>query len=261
MNRVDEKVIIVTGGGSGIGRASCELLAKAGAKVIATDINVAAVNETVDQIVASGDKAVAIEHDATSEADWKKVITFAVENYGALDVLVNNVGGCVLGELKDATESDWRKTMAVNLDSTFLGTREGINTMLSNKKGGSIINISSIAGLIEETSPVAYCSAKGGVRMLSKAAAAEARRKRYNIRINSIYPGGIKTDGKLQYGIDEALMDRQVKEGVMGEAIDIARGVLFLASDDSSFINGSELVIDGGATTTILNPTSGTLDL
>ena len=119
MNRVDEKVIIVTGGGSGIGRASCELLAKAGAKVIATDINVAAVNETVDQIVASGDKAVAIEHDATSEADWKKVITFAVENYGALDVLVNNVGGCVLGELKDATESDWRKTMAVNLDSTF----------------------------------------------------------------------------------------------------------------------------------------------
>ena len=261
MNRVDEKVIMVTGGGRGIGRASCELLAKAGAQVIATDIEVASVNATVDQIIASGGKAVAIEHDATNEADWKRVIAFAIEHYGAVDVLVNNIGACVLGELKDATESDWRKTLAVNLDSTFLGTREGINTMLNNKNGGAIINISSIAGLIEETSAVTYCAVKGGVRMLSKAAAAEAKRKRYNIRINSIYPGGIRTPGKHQYGIDEDLMVRQVEEGVMGEAIDIARGVLFLASDDSSFINGSELVIDGGATATILNSTSGILDV
>lgn len=255
MNRVDGKVAIVTGGGSGIGRASCELMAKAGAQVVVADIDISSAEETVKNIVDAGGEAVAIALDAASESDWEKVITFTLEHFKKLDVLVNNAGIAVQGSIKDTSLDDWEKVIAVNMSGTFLGTRDAINAMIDNPKGGAIINISSIAGLIEEKSPVSYAASKGGVRMFSKAAAAECKREGHNIRVNSIYPGGIDTPAASKGASEEVIawIRKTVKEGNMGEPIDIARGVLFLASDDSSYVTGSELVIDGGVTTTIFN--------
>ena len=265
MNRVDNKVALVTGGGSGMGKATCELLAKAGAQVVVTDINLESANGTVKTIIDSGGEAIAIEHDVASEADWNRVIDLTLEHFKKLDVLVNNAAIPSAGEksitgqekdFKDTSLEDWRTVQGVNFDGVFLGMRCAINAMIDNKHTGSIINISSVAALVAEGSPVPYAASKGGVRMLSKAAAIDCKTKGYNIRVNSIYPGAIDT--LMRPPTKESLIRKMKQDGHMGEPIDIARGVLFLASDDSSFTTGSELVIDGGATSSLF---VGKLDL
>lgn len=256
MNRVDDKVALISGGGSGMGKASCELLAKAGAQVVVTDIDLASAQETVQTILDSGGEAIAIQHDVASEVDWQRVIDLTLEHFKKLDVLVNNAA--IPGQKKDFKDTqieDWRTIQSVNFDGVFLGIRSAINAMIGNKHTGSIINISSAAGLVAEGSPVSYAASKGGVRMLSKAAAIDCKTKGYKIRVNSIYPGAIDTP--LRRLLKESVTQRQKlkQDGHMGEPIDIARGVLFLASDDSSFITASELVIDGGVTASLFgNP-------
>jgi len=259
MNRVDDKVALVTGGGSGMGKATCELLAKAGAQVVVTDINLASAKETVKTIMNSGGEAIAIQHDVASEVDWQNAIDLTLAKFKKLDVLVNNAAIPSAGkksatgqekDFKDTLLEDWRTVQGVNFDGVFLGMRSAINTMIGNKQTGSIINISSVAALVAEGSLIPYAASKGGVRMLSKAAAIDCKTKRYNIRVNSIYPGGIDTPMRLP--IKESVMRKLKQNGLMGEPIDIARGVLFLASDDSSFITGIELVIDGGATASLI---------
>jgi len=266
MNRVDGKVAIVTGGGSGMGKASCELLAKAGAQVVVTDINLASAQETKKIIIETGGDAIAIQHDVANETDWKTVIDLTLEHFKKLDVLVNNAAIPSAGEksitgqekdFKDTSLEDWRTVQSVNFDGVFLGIRYAINTMIGNEQTGSIINIASTAGIEADGSPVPYAASKGGVRMLSKAAAVDCRTGGYDIRVNSIYPGPIDTSMRLP--IEESLKQKLKQEGHLGAPIDIARGVLFFASDDSSFITGSELVIAGGALKSPID-TSSTLD-
>ena len=248
MNSVEDKVALVTGGGRGIGKASCELLAQAGAKVVVTDIDIASAEAAVKSIIESNGEAIAIQHDVSQEVDWKKAMAATLETFGQLDVLVNSAGIVIAKNLKDTSLEEWRRLMSINLDGAFLGTRSAIQTMKDNANMGSIINIASISGLVGQNVTASYSASKGGLRLLSKAAATECGKKRYNIRVNSICPGSIDTPLNQDfYETPEGkLLKSLIPLGRWGQATDVAKSVLFLASDDSSFITGIDLVIDGG---------------
>jgi NAD(P)-dependent dehydrogenase (short-subunit alcohol dehydrogenase family) len=248
--RVNNKVALVTGGGSGLGEAISLRLAEEGATVVVSDIN-----ESSAQSVAAaiGDKAVAVHQDVTSEQRWAEVVNETVERFGRLDILVNNAGIAIVGTVEDTSLADWQATQNVNLDAVFLGTREAIKVMQDG--GGSIINISSVEGIIGEPTLAAYNASKGGVRIFTKSAALHCAAEGYNIRVNSVHPGFIATamvSGAVALMSEEdgaAFQERilaNIPMGEMGEPIDIANGVLFLASEESRYMTGSELVIDGG---------------
>jgi len=252
MDRVKDKVAIVTGGAGGLGNAEASLLAKEGARVVVTDIDGAAVEKVAGAINSAGGMALGLKHDVTRETDWDRVIGKTLDDFGRLDVLVNNAGVIIYKKIEDTSLDEWRWLMSVNLDGVFLGTKFAIAAMKKNG-GGSIINISSTAGLIGNPDASAYHASKGGVRLFTKAAAIECSRAGYgyNIRVNSIYPGVINT------AMADALRQDQNKYntalswhpiGHFGEPEDVAYGVLYLASDESKFLTGSELVIDGGWT-------------
>lgn len=252
MDRVKGKVAIVTGSGGGMGRAEAMLLAQEGAKVVVTDIDEAAAKNVAEEINSQGGKAVFIRHDVASEIDWGIVIRKTLEEFGRLDVLVNNAGVILYKKIEDISLAEWRWLMSVNLDGVFLGTRSAIEVM-KKSGGGSIINIASVAGLIGNPDAAAYHASKGGVRSLSKAAAIECSKAGYdyNIRVNSIYPGVINTRMADDLRKDETKYKTAVSWhpiGHFGEPEDVAYGVLYLASDESKFLTGSELVIDGGWT-------------
>ena len=259
MNQVEGKVALVTGGGSGIGEATCLLLAAAGAAVVVTDINQVTGEETAETIKDKGGKAIFLHHDVTSEADWQRICDAPLATYGRLDILVNNAGisGAGLPPFEEATLASWHKVMSINLDAVFLGTQKAVLLMKAGG-GGSIINLSSVMGLVGGAG-AAYNASKGGVRLLTKSVAVYCGTMGYNIRVNSVHPGYVWTplvsslvdvldDGNMtEAGLREMLIERH-PIGRLGVAEDIARGILFLASDDSSFMTGSELVIDGGYT-------------
>jgi NAD(P)-dependent dehydrogenase (short-subunit alcohol dehydrogenase family) len=193
-----------------------------------------------------------MKHDVTSETGWKSVIDRTLEEFGRLDVLVNNAGVIIYNKIEDTSLAEWRWIMSVNLDGVFLGTKFAIAAMKKNG-GGSIINIASVAGLIGNPDASAYHASKGGVRSLSKAAAIECSKAGYdyNIRVNSIYPGVINTHMADDLKQDEIKYKTALSwhaMGRFGEPQDVAYGVLYLASDESRFLTGSELVIDGGWT-------------
>ena len=255
MNRVDGKVAIVTGGGSGIGREASQLLSEAGAAVVVTDIDIDAADETAAAIVAEGRSAVAVKHDVGSPDDWTAVIDATLDCFGSLSVLVNNAGvSGGVGMFEDTSLETWRQVMSVNLDGVFLGTQQAVKTM--KHAGGSIINISSVMGIVGGVN-AAYNASKGGVRLLTKSVAAYCGNNNLPIRINSVHPGYVWTPmiqniaSVIPGGTEQDVRDMLIPRhpiGRLGEPIDIARGILFLASDDSSFMTGSELVIDGGYT-------------
>jgi NAD(P)-dependent dehydrogenase (short-subunit alcohol dehydrogenase family) len=262
MGRVAERVAVVTGAGGGIGRASAALLAAEGAFVFATDVDEAGGMETCAIIARAGGEAAFMRLDVVDEEAWRSVMDAVWSRKGALHILVNNAGICLLVPLLDMTLASWRRQMAVNLDGVFLGTRAAIPPM-ARSGGGSIINVSSGAGLTGVPLLSGYCATKGGVRLFSKAAALECARLRNGIRVNSVHPGGVETpiwakmshDGDLPP--DDALETEMAEKrawtvavtplGYAGEPADIAAGVLYLASNESRFVTGSELVIDGGA--------------
>jgi NAD(P)-dependent dehydrogenase (short-subunit alcohol dehydrogenase family) len=252
MNRVKDKVAIITGAAGGLGRAEASLLAREGAKVVLTDIDEAGIKKAVNEIKNTGAKAIFIKHDVTREDEWSRVIDRTLEEFGRLDVLVNNAGVIIYKKIIDTSLAEWKWLMSVNLDGVFLGTKFAIEAMRKNG-GGSIINIASVAGLIGNPDASAYHASKGGVRLFTKAAAIECSKAGYdyNIRVNSIYPGVINT------AMADALRNDSEKYhtalswhpmGHFGEPEDVAYGVLYLASDESKFLTGSELVIDGGWT-------------
>jgi len=238
-------------------------LAEAGAMVVVTDIDTGTATETAELIAKNGGKARALGQDVTQEDVWQDVIASISDQEGGLNVLVNNAGIAIGVAVTEMSLDDWRRQNAINLDGVFLGTKHAI-PLMTQSGGGSIINISSVAGLTGAAGLAGYCATKGGVRLFSKAVAIECASGNTNIRVNSVHPGIIETDiwGKEIAGIAESqpdLMDAGanridgkafaeavVPGGRVGHVSDVSRGVVFLASDASSYMTGSELVIDHG---------------
>jgi 3(or 17)beta-hydroxysteroid dehydrogenase len=252
MDRVKGKVAIVTGGAGGLGRTHALLLAQEGANVVITDVDESSIKNVAEEIRAQGGKAICAKHDVTSETEWDGIMSRTLEEFGRLDVLVNNAGVIIYKKITDTSLAEWRWLMSVNLDGVFLGTKAAI-AIMKKFGGGSIINIASVAGLIGNPDAAAYHASKGGVRAFSKAAAIECSKAGYdyNIRVNSIYPGVINTQMAEDLRKDEAKYKTALSwhaMGHFGEPDDVAYGVLYLASDESKFLTGSELVIDGGWT-------------
>ena len=253
MDRVKGKVAVVTGAASGLGKGTASLLAREGARVILADINEDNGKKVAEEIRRDGGEAVFMKLDVSNENDWRSVIEKTLAEFGRLDVLVNNAGVELVKEIADTSLEEWRWLMSVNLDGVFLGTKYGIRAMREGG-GGSIINISSVAGIIGTLDDTAaYCASKGGVRLLTKAAALECSKAGhdYNIRVNSVHPGIIQTPM-----VEALLKDAEIRErikdihpiGFMGEPIDVAYVVLYLASDESRLVTAAEMVIDGGWT-------------
>ncbi len=253
MARMQDKVVLISGAGTGIGKATAERLAGEGARVIASDLDLATAEATA-QFVAGR----ALSLDVRSEADWQQVMDDIRQNEGRLDGLVNNAGILALTANQDPEETtleEWQAVQRVNLDGVFLGCKHAI-PLLRNSGGGSIVNLSSIAALMGTPHVTAYGASKGGVRQVTKSVAVHCARQGYRIRCNSVHPGLIETDmgqhvlslrgSDIEVGRAERAA--MIPMGELGQAADIANVILFLASDDSRYITGAELVVDGGAT-------------
>lgn len=258
------KVALVTGAATGIGRACAEHLAQAGAQLIVTDIDKAGLDETVSRIQAAGGTARGLVQDVVDEAVWQSVIDDIRANEGKLNILVNNAGIAIGASFIEMSLADWQRQNAINLDGVFLGCKHAAPLMATSGPS-SIINLSSVAGLRGAAGLSGYSATKGGVRLFSKAVALECAGAGMDIRCNSVHPGIIDTDiwGREIAGIaknmpemmgeggnklDVNLIAMNVPGGQPGQAVDIANGVVYLASDASSYVNGTELVIDNGLT-------------
>ena len=260
MGQVDGKIALVTGGASGIGEACVETLAREGAAVVISDIDDVRGNDLASSLTAAGHQAIYLRHDVTDEASWQQVIGEIERRYGRLNVLVANAGiGIMVPSIVEMSLADWRRQTAINLDGVFLSVKYGLPLMRASG-GGSIIMTSSIAGLRGSATLAGYCATKGGVRLFGKAIAMECAARGDNIRVNTVHPGIIDTpiwskirpdlvSGGRNAPIDIEEMGRTgAPLGRVGKPQDIANGVLFLASDASNYITGTELVIDGGIT-------------
>ena len=240
MGRLDGKVAIISGGARGMGAAEARLFVREGAKVVIGDVLDEPGAQVEAEINENGGEATYLHLDVTNSGDWQKAVETAQSKYDHLDILVNNAGIVRRFTIEETTEEIWDEIMAVNAKGVFLGTKQAIPAMRQSG-GGSIINISSISGLVS-IGPPAYIATKGAVRLFTKATAIQYAKE--NIRCNSIHPGSVDTAM-----VDSA--DSNVSNiplGRIGVPDDIAYGALFLASDEASFITGSELVIDGGYT-------------
>ena len=251
LNDCSGKIALVTGAATGIGRSCAEALAKAGARVVLTDVDETRLQDAVAAISADGGKARALVQDVTSEDTWASVIDNIRAEEGGLNILVNNAGIAVASSIVEMSLEDFRRQNAVNVEGVFLGTKYAI-PLMTETGPSSIINISSIAGLIAGHNMAAYNSAKAGVWLLSKSVALHCAKRGYRIRSNSIHPTFIDTpilDGMAGVnGRDELLtkLARQVPLGEVGDPNDVAYAVLYLASDESKFMTGAELKLDGG---------------
>ena len=248
MGRLDNKVAIVSGAGKGQGAFEAALFAKEGAKVVLADIDIEACESNVRDIVKNKGIASAINLDVTSSESWIDCIKFTVEKYQHLDILVNNAGIYSKVPIEEASVEEFDLIMSVNLKGVFLGTKYAIPEM-RRSGNGSIINISSTAGLVGNQTGGAYGASKGGVRLFTKFTAIQHAQD--NIRANSVHPGPIDTDmiaDNLATPEGRQNSINRIPMGRIGTIEDVAMGVLFLASDESSYMTGSELVIDGGIT-------------
>jgi NAD(P)-dependent dehydrogenase (short-subunit alcohol dehydrogenase family) len=254
MGRLDNKVAVVTGGARGIGKATCRLLASEGAKVAVTDIIEDEGEQVADEIRDNGGTAEYWHLDTTRETEVEKVIDEVAEKFGGLHVLVNNAGIAGTNEpTEDIDLKEWKNVLDVNVNGVFLCTKHAIAHM-RKAGGGSIINLSSIYGIVSAPDLPAYHASKGAVRLMSKTDALLYAKEK--IRVNSVHPGYIWTPlvedlGKnAQGGVDAFRQELASRHpvGSVGEPEDIAYGILYLASDESKFVTGSELVIDGGYT-------------
>lgn len=262
MGQVSGKVALVTGAAAGIGKAAALTLAREGAKVLVTDIDGAGAERVAAEINTAGGVAKAMAQDVTDEATWVDVIARAKAEFGALHVLVNNAGVAVMDSILTMSLEKFRWQNAINVDGVFMGCKHAI-PLITASGGGSVINLSSVAGLMGAPMMAGYCASKGAVRLMTKAVAMECAEGQMKVRVNSVHPGIIETE----------IWSKMVAEGVMpvegsnaevlhatdvataltpigypGTVQNIADGILFLASDASAYMTGSELVIDGGVT-------------
>jgi NAD(P)-dependent dehydrogenase (short-subunit alcohol dehydrogenase family) len=265
MNRLDGKIAFLSGAARGIGAETARLMAKAGAKVAIGDILDEKGRETARAIEKDGGEALYVHLDVTSEAEWQAAIDAAVKRFGGLDILVNNAGMFLGKGSEEATLAEWNRLCGINLTGVFLGTKMAIPALRERAKnspqGSVIVNLASIAGLVGSQLDPLYSMTKGGVTLFTKSTALEFARKGYRIRVNSIHPGVIDTDmgaqtfvARARYaGTNDVEQARKVSEnyhpmGRLGTTMDIANGIVFLASDDAGFMTGSGLVMDGGIT-------------
>ncbi|MBC7521104.1 MAG: SDR family oxidoreductase [Sandarakinorhabdus sp.] len=267
MKRLSGRVAFVTGAGAGIGRAAALALAREGPAVFITDIDMPGCRATADMINAAGGNVECRGQDVVEEDRWIELYAKVMRIFGRLDILVNNAGIATGALVTEMTLDQWNRQMAINLTGVFLGTKHAIPAMRTDKpkgdyRGGSIINISSVAGIGGSPGLSGYCATKGGVRLFTKAVAMECAEARDGIRVNSVHPGIIDTDiwTKMDAGAMPAMVipgANALDAGVIGAASpigfpglpsDIADGIVFLASDESRYMTGSELVIDGGWT-------------
>ena len=253
--RLAGKVALISGAAAGVqgelmgfGGAAARLFTQEGAKVVLTDIRDELGQRTANEISEAGGEAIYLHLDVTSEAEWVRVVEAAVARFGRLDILVNNAGSGARYRVEDTSEEDWDGQMNVHAKGVFLGTKHAI-PQLRKVGGGSIINVSSIYGLVGSETSTAYHAAKGAIRLFSKSAAIQYANE--NIRVNSVHPGYAHTPltdrGYQDPDYFENIRSR-IPMGRVGNAYDIAYGMLYLASDESSFVTGSELVVDGGTT-------------
>lgn len=247
--RLEGKVALISGGARGMGASEARLFAREGARVVIGDILEAEGRAVEADVRAQGGEALFVRLDVTDEADWDRSVARTIERFGKLDVLVNNAGVSALGRIEDTTVKDWDHVMDVNAKGVFLGTRAVISAM-RQAGGGSIVNISSQLGLVgTDNSSPQYQASKGAVRLLTKATAIQYARE--GIRANSVHPGPIVTAMTERRRADPEHCRRvlsRIPLGRFGEPDEVAYGVLYLASDESAFVTGSELVIDGGWT-------------
>jgi len=246
--RLEGKVALITGTGRGQGAAESKLFAKEGAKVVVADVLDQEGITVAAEIAEAGGEAIYVHLDVTNEDDWEAAVRETVSNFGKLDILVNNAGIWRRGHVMETSSEQWDDILSVNSKGVFLGTKAVIPEM-RKAGGGSIVNISSTAGLVGSKTSAAYSASKGAVRIFSKSTAIQYASE--GIRANSIHPGPIDTDMGDQVWPDATSRESSISRTALsriGTADDVAYGVLYLASDEASFVTGSELVIDGGVT-------------
>ncbi|NQW12158.1 MAG: glucose 1-dehydrogenase [Alphaproteobacteria bacterium] len=265
MNRLDGKRVLITGAARGIGAETARLMAEAGARVMIGDVLEQQGERTARAITESGGQAFFVPLDVTSEDSWRAAIDATTQRLGGLDVLVNNAGIFLGRDFEEATLDDWHKLVAVNMTGVFLGTKLCADALrasgASSKHGSAIVNLASIAGLVGSMVDPLYSMTKGGVTLFTKSTAIVFGRKGDRIRVNSVHPGVIDTDMGAQTfvaraeqsGTNDVESARTISTamhpiGRLGTAGDIARAIIFLASDDAAFMTGSALVADGGLT-------------
>lgn len=265
MNRLDGKVAFLSGAARGIGGEAAKLMASVGAKVAIGDVLEERGRQTVKEIEAAGGQALFVPLDVTQEASWSAAIDATIKKFGGLDILVNNAGIFVGKGVEEASMDEWHRLVAVNLTGVVLGTRVALPHLkargATSAHGSAIVNLASVAGLVGSQLDPLYSLTKGGVTLFTKSTALEFGRKGYKIRVNSIHPGLIETDMGQQtfvmraqaQGTNDTEKARQTTLGLhpigrLGVADDIAKGIVFLASDDAGFMTGAGLVVDGGWT-------------
>lgn len=255
IGRLEGKVVLVTGGASGIGLATVERCAREGAAVMMTDLNATAGDQQAAGLQAAGLEVTFAKLDVGSEDDWIAVVDGTVQRYGHLDVLVNNAGFTRFMALESETLAGWRQTQSVNIEGVFLGTRQAVRAMRG--RSGSIINVSSIEGLVGGPMLPAYNAAKGAVRLFSKSVALHYAGAEHCIRVNSVHPGYVATPPILaalnalapeRAAAMQADLKARIPMRRLAEPQEIASAIVFLASDESSYVTGAELVVDGGYT-------------
>ncbi|MFD0620575.1 SDR family NAD(P)-dependent oxidoreductase [Paenibacillus sp. GCM10027629] len=246
MGRLTGKVAIITGAATGMGASEAMLFAQEGAKVVATDIQETHLHELITNIKANGGDAIGLKHNVTSEEEWKHVIQETINHYGKIDILVNNAGVASPKTIEHMEMNEWNRILDINLNGCVIGMKYVIPEM-KKAGGGSLINISSIGGIVGMAGTSPYTAAKGALRTLSKSAAVEYGKDK--IRVNSVHPGIIVTPmTEESFKSAEPFYRTFTQLPYFGNPEDVAYGVLFLASDESRFMTGAELVIDGGWT-------------
>src|SRR5262245_50475500 len=265
MNRLDGKIALISGAARGIGAETARKMAAAGATVVVGDVLAERVRETAREITDAGGKALALALDVTTEESWTDAVAAATKQFGKLDILVNNAGMFLGKDMMDATLEEWNRLVAINMTGVWLGTKACAPALAESGKasrhGSAIVNLASVAGLVGSQLDPLYSMSKGGVTLFTKSTALEFGRKGYKIRVNSIHPGVIDTDMGQQtfvmraraLGTNDTEATRKTSTamhpvGRLGVADDIAKGIVFLASDDAAFMTGAGLVVDGGYT-------------
>ncbi|HUM08272.1 MAG TPA: glucose 1-dehydrogenase [Acidocella sp.] len=255
MKRLSGKTCLVTGAANGIGLAAATRLAQEGAKVLLTDINAAQGEAATATLAESGLAARFQQHDVTQRDAWESALHTAKEFGGRIDVIVNNAGIVIPGSIESVDWASWRKTLDINLDGVFHGLQLGVREM--KEHGGSIVNLASIEGIVGEPMALAYNVTKGGVRLLTKSAAVHCAKSGYKIRINAVCPGFVETPlvlnaigampPEIAHGFQAKVLNR-TPMGRLAQPAEVANAILFLCSDESSYVTGSDLLVDGGYT-------------